>query len=212
MVAYSVIMYNCSGKEKPVAVASAFDLGLFGLLKRSTVKEFLSFASREVAARTRGGERQSVKHQMDENVSLPQGVSNNFVCHCSVSLAKLGCVLISDGEYPIRVAYDFIKKAQDEMMKVYADKVFTLTSDTNLKISMIENEFSKYQKPEDMDSFTKLQKEIDDTKGVLIQTMDKLLQRGEKLDDLVQKSQDLSFHSKAFMKKSKELQRCCTII
>lgn len=46
----------------------------------------------------------------------------------------------------------------------------------------------------------RVQQELDETKIVLHKTMESLLQRGEKLDDLVSKSDQLSSQSKVFYK------------
>lgn len=50
----------------------------------------------------------------------------------------------------------------------------------------------KSQNPSDIDAITKVQDQLEETKNVAIKTMDALLERGEKLDDLAQKSEDLS--------------------
>jgi len=189
-------------------VYSQFDLSNFGFFTRGTVKEFLSFASREIVARTTPGGKQSVKHHMNTDVVA----ATDFMCHCSISFKKLGCCIITDNEYPMRVGYEFIHKATDEIIAAYSDKIYSITVDTSLKMANIEQLFVKYQQPKEVDSIMKLQQNIDETKGILLQTLDSLLIRGEKLEDLVAKSQDLSFHSKAFMKSSKDLNKCCTII
>lgn len=57
---------------------------------------------------------------------------------------------------------------------------------------------AKYQDPEQADSILKIQKELDETKIVLHKTIESVLQRGEKIDDLVAKSDGLSNQSKMF--------------
>lgn len=47
----------------------------------------------------------------------------------------------------------------------------------------------------------KIQKELDETKIVLHKTIESVLQRGEKIDDLVAKSDGLSAQSKMFYRK-----------
>ncbi len=71
---------------------------------------------------------------------------------------------------------------------------------------------AQYQQPDKVDNIMQIEKDLDETKAVLVKSIDQLLVRGEKLEDLAQKSQDLSFQSKAFMKKSEDLNSCCTII
>jgi synaptobrevin family protein YKT6 len=56
----------------------------------------------------------------------------------------------------------------------------------------------KYQDPQQADSIMKIQKELDETKIVLHKTIESVLQRGEKIDDLVAKSDGLSAQSKMF--------------
>lgn len=56
----------------------------------------------------------------------------------------------------------------------------------------------KYQDPAQADSIMKIQKELDETKIVLHKTIESVLQRGEKIDDLVAKSDGLSAQSKMF--------------
>jgi synaptobrevin family protein YKT6 len=55
----------------------------------------------------------------------------------------------------------------------------------------------------------KVQKEIEDVKEVMVENIDKVLARGEKIDDLVERSQSLDTASKNFYKKSKKLNSCC---
>jgi hypothetical protein len=62
----------------------------------------------------------------------------------------------------------------------------------------LKDYIKKYQDPAQADNITKIQKELDDTHAVLKNTMSSLLERGEKLDDLVAKSEGLSTQSKMF--------------
>jgi synaptobrevin homolog YKT6 len=62
---------------------------------------------------------------------------------------------------------------------------------------------TKYQDPQQADSIMKIQKELDETKIVLHKTIESVLQRGEKLDDLVAKSDGLSAQSKMFYRMSR---------
>lgn len=58
----------------------------------------------------------------------------------------------------------------------------------------------KYQDPQQADSIMKIQKELDETKIVLHKTIESVLERGEKIDSLVEKSDGLSAQSKMFYK------------
>lgn len=59
------------------------------------------------------------------------------------------------------------------------------------------------------DKIAKIQKDLDETKIILHQTIDSVLKRGEKLDALVDKSNDLSLASQMFYKRARQTNSCC---
>ncbi|KAG5280550.1 hypothetical protein AALO_G00061330 [Alosa alosa] len=63
--------------------------------------------------------------------------------------------------------------------------------------------------PKEADALTRAQAEVEETKVILHNTMESLLQRGEKLDDLVQRSEHLGDTSKAFYKTARKHNSCC---
>jgi hypothetical protein len=56
----------------------------------------------------------------------------------------------------------------------------------------------KYQDPQQADSIMKIQKELDETKILMKKTIESVLERGEKIDNIVAKSDALSAQSKMF--------------
>ncbi len=76
----------------------------------------------------------------------------------------------------------------------------------------MEESLLKYQEPTNVDKILKLDKQLNETKEVLYQTIDKVLARGEKLDELVAKSDGLSAQSKLFYKQAKKTNSCCIIM
>eukprot|EP00968_Pinguiococcus_pyrenoidosus_P006316 scaffold433_cov257-Pinguiococcus_pyrenoidosus.AAC.12 len=69
----------------------------------------------------------------------------------------------------------------------------------------------RFQDPAEADSIVKIQKQIDETKDVLHNTIDNLLARGEKLDRLVERSDELSMQSKMFYRQARKTNSCCVI-
>lgn len=75
-----------------------------------------------------------------------------------------------------------------------------------LKDSIIQN--FDYIKTEI--KYNEIHKELDDIKDIMINNIDFLLQRGEILEDLVEKTEHLTKESKKFYKRSKKLnKKCC---
>ncbi len=78
-----------------------------------------------------------------------------------------------------------------------------------MKCSDLETLFTKYQNPDEVDKLIKIEKDLGETKEILLKSINDLMKRGDQLEDLAQKSNDLSFHSKAFMKSGQDLNKCC---
>lgn len=60
-----------------------------------------------------------------------------------------------------------------------------------------------HQDPSKADNLYKVQQDLDETKIILHKTIESVLERGEKLDNLVQKSSDLSTASQLFYKQAR---------
>ncbi|KXS21331.1 snare-like protein [Gonapodya prolifera JEL478] len=182
-----------------------FDLSSFGFFERGAVNEFLLFTSRTLAERTKSGERQKVEQAEQKVVAYvharPEGATG---------------VLISDLEYPLRAAFSILNKVLDEFFTRFPA---TGRSDawagleparTQTLWPELKGYVSKFQDPHAADPFLRVQKELDETKIVLHKTMESLLQRGEKLDDLVARSDMLSQQSKLFYTTAKKTNACCS--
>ncbi|PVH70414.1 hypothetical protein DL98DRAFT_521623 [Cadophora sp. DSE1049] len=58
----------------------------------------------------------------------------------------------------------------------------------------------------------RVQRELDETKIVLHKTIESVLERNVKLEDLVMKSEGLSSQSKLFYKQAKKQNSCCLVM
>ena len=108
-------------------------------------------------------------------------------------------IIISDPDYPALVAHQLLSKVVDEFLSRYPRTAFA-NSNPSLAFPQLKEYITKYQDPQQADSIMKIQKELDETKIVLHKTIESVLERGEKIDTLVQKSDGLSAQSKMFYK------------
>lgn len=76
----------------------------------------------------------------------------------------------------------------------------------------LKDYIAKYQDPRQADSILKIQQELDETKIVLHKTIESVLERGEKLDNLVARSEGLSAQSKMFYSTAKKQNSCCVMM
>jgi synaptobrevin family protein YKT6 len=95
------------------------------------------------------------------------------------------------------VAHQLLSKVVDEFLSKNPRSGWASGTPT-LVMPELKEYLTKYQDPQQADSIMKIQKELDETKIVLHKTIESVLQRGEKIDDLVAKSDGLSAQSKMF--------------
>ncbi|KAF0775266.1 hypothetical protein AaE_001034, partial [Aphanomyces astaci] len=217
------------GDAEPPILASAFDLNSFGYFKRSTyvtcsghmlrgndadgnvslrrVRDMINFFSRTFIKRTPKGQRQSIQHEGTNHIY----VSVKYNCHVYVRQDGLAGIVVCDQEYPPRVAFALMNKFLEEFNKETNGEWRTSPSAANPDWAPLVKALEDYQDPSKADKISAIQKELDETTAVLSKTIDSVLERGEKLDDLVQKSQDLSSQSKVFYKQAKKTNSCCIL-
>ncbi|KAL6587483.1 VAMP-like protein ykt61 [Orobanche minor] len=186
------------GSKDPVILSKALDLTQFNYFQRSGAKEFITFFGRTFCQRTPLGQRQSVQHEE----YMIHSYNRNGLC-------ALGFM---DTHYPIRSAFSLLIKVLDEYQKAFGDSWNIAQADSTETWPYLAEAISKFQDPAEADKLLKIQRELDETKMILHQTIDSVLARGEKLDDLVSKSSDLSAASQRFYKDAKNSNQCCVIL
>ncbi|KAK5013397.1 palmitoyltransferase [Cryomyces antarcticus] len=158
----------------------------------------MSLFCKTVAERTRPGQRQDVEEQ-------------SYTFHAYGRSEGVAGIIISDQEYPALVAHQLLSKIVDEFLSKYPRSTFA-TSDRELPFPQLKEYIVKYQDPHAADSIMTIQKELDETKIVLHKTIESVLERGEKIDSLVAKSDGLSAQSKMFYNQAKKQNSCCVVM
>ncbi|TPX50041.1 hypothetical protein SeMB42_g00428 [Synchytrium endobioticum] len=198
MKVYCLAVAHQTG-QKATVLAAEYELSQFSFFERGSVKEFMAFFTVTVADRTAPGTRQKIQEQ-------------NYLGHVYVRQDGLAGVIVTDAEYPQRVAFSALNKLLDEFSTKFPSEArwgVLNPSNTATLYPELKQHLDKFQDPQGADPFLKVQKELDETKIILNKTMEQLLQRGEKLDDLVAKSDQLSAQSKMFYKTAKKTNACC---
>jgi len=90
----------------------------------------------------------------------------------------------------------------------HAEKWSKAEEDAQYQTKEIEDLMAKYQHPEEADKMNKIKREIDEVTDVMQRNIESLLERGQKIDDVIAKSDDLSGHSKGFLRQAKEQNSC----
>ncbi|CAM0883734.1 unnamed protein product [Alopecurus aequalis] len=184
--------------SEALVLANATDVSHFGFFQRGAAREFIVFVARTVAQRTQPGQRQSVQHEEYKVHSH----NRNGLC----------VVAFMDDHYPVRSAFSLLNKVLDEYQKAFGDSWKTATADSTQEWPFLADALTRFQDPAEADKLTKIQRDLDETKIILHKTIENVLQRGERLDSLVEKSSDLSAASQMFYKQAKKTNSCCTIL
>ncbi|EAU86788.1 vesicle membrane protein with acyltransferase activity [Coprinopsis cinerea okayama7 len=199
MKIFSIAILQAPPGGAATVLSSASDLSSFSFFQRGAIQEFMTFFTKTVAERTSSGQRQSVQEK-----------EYTFHTYNRGGPEQIAAVLICDQEYPVRPAYSLLTKALDDFTSKVPQSSYSNPS--SISFPEIDVYIQKYQDPRQADTIMRVQQELDETKIVLHKTIESVLQRGEKLDNLVDRSNALSAQSKMFYKTAKKQNSCCTIM
>ena len=124
-------------------------------------------------------------------------------------------VLVTDEEYPTRISLQIIEDTTELLMQKYnIDKLH----DEDIKdycLSKFNKEckriLTRHKDPKDFDEISIAKAKIKNIKKIATENIEKLLQRGESLEEIMEQAQLLEFGSNDFLITSKKLNRCCRI-
>jgi len=116
--------------EPAIQLASAQDLSTFGFFQRSSVGEFMTFFSKTVASRTQAGQRRDIEEKSILSfLKMTLLICQDYVGHVYARTEGIVGVIISDKDYPYRVAYSLLSKILDEFLERYPlSKIQTSTT------------------------------------------------------------------------------------
>jgi len=183
----------------PVILTSASDLSSFSFFQRGTMAQFVTFSLRQFTKSAAPGTRATVPHE-------------GHMIHVYVRADGLGATCMVDAEYPDRVAFTLLSAILDEFTAKYQDKWRGESNDNSMPLPSLEAQLAKYQNPAEADKLMAIQKDLDQTTAIMHDTIEAALDRGVKLDELIEKSEDLSSSSKMFYKTAKKQNQCCYIM
>lgn len=187
-------------EDSPVELFTCNELGFvpfFPFYLRSNLRDQIKFHSRLVSGRTQIGSRQST----DDDLNIGK-------FHSWVHPQGVAAVICADGEYPMRVAFTLLSEAIRIFLEQNAGKWEDVPADTAIQCPDIEVLFAKFQDPSEGDKLAKIEKDLDEAKGIVMQSVEDLLKRGESLDSLMQKSKDLTDASVDFYRQAKRNNQC----
>ena len=186
--------------ENTIILSGVFHLNKYNYFQKKGMKELCIFSARNSIFYSEHNKFENIKHKEIYLTMLRK--SNNLVV----------CAILDNQKYPIRVLHRVINKIYMEYLEEYPEKWKTIHSDFNLPMKDLNEKIILYQDPSKADKLHAIECELKETKEIMYKNIEKVLERGVKIDTLVEKSRDLSLSSKKFYKQSKNLNRCCVIV
>lgn len=116
---------------------------------------------------------------------------------------------ITDEDFPRSKAFGFLNDIMERFQKQYgaaAKSALPYAMDSDFS-KVLQSQVRYYVENPDSGTITKVQSEIDDLKQIMVKNIDTLSQRGERLELLVDKAEDLTNQSTQFQRQSRELRR-----
>ena len=121
-------------------------------------------------------------------------------------------VCFADAEYPSRVAFGYLAKLCEDFTQATGGNLGSSSEDGCMDAAFPGHAklLLQFQDPSQADQLTRIMQELEQTKVVLHETIEAALERGQKIDTLIDKSNDLSGSSKMFYKTAKKQNQCCS--
>ena len=188
----AIIIFDTS-ISNPKIIYSKWNLSGFGFFERSTIQDVCIFFSTESVKKCSQGSFEVMTH-LNYNIHTKSYPNIAFTC-------------ITDDEYPLLAARSFINKV-DNIFQKNPNNSDNLNPNNKHEI---EDLFTLCQDPTKADKLLVIKAELDETKEILMKTIDDLLDRGESMEDLLKKAENLNDQSKLFLMDVKRMNSCCTI-
>lgn len=122
----------------------------------------------------------------------------------------LVCVVFTDIDYPKRVSLALCTQAAEQFAGKYGTRWTSAAKDSDLNFRELKGIVKDYQNPAQHDSILRAIQSTNATVEVITQSLNKIIIRGETLQDIVEKTEELSSKAKIFYKESKK-KKCCEI-
>jgi hypothetical protein len=186
---YALFLVKMGTKE---IFSSNYDLSHFWMFRRSKSKTELTSICVDLLS----------KIEIQPNTTTSTQTTNDYIGLHKIhyffnSNAGIGFVVITDHNYPTRISCALGRKCIQHISANHLENV--------------EKTFEDYKRPS-IDVTAMIQTEVEQTNQIMKQVVDKLLDRGEKLEGLENSCDVLRNASSTFLVQSKTLNGCCILI
>ncbi len=188
--------------EEAILLAGDSELSALWFYQRSVASDLILHNSRLVASRMKPGQRACIRLE-----------GGKTLCYAICTPGQVCVTAITDLEYPERAAFAALYDLAMDFIRTYKSdpKVLGASADLRLEYKGLQERLVKWQKPEENDKLLAIEKELQETTDIMRQALEGMLKKGEKLEEIAQKSKDLKGISLQVYNKAKKNNQCCSL-
>lgn len=195
MKLYSLLIFDSNYK----LVHSKYNLDDFSFVFRYNIKKTIESFTNDLIHKTEQNTYYKITDKIgDYNFTIYGSTFNDF------------CIIITDNEYPQSTAFQLLNELKMKKHDSLSDNKVNSNSKNNLDVQKIDNMFVQYQDPLEVDKLLKLKNTVDEVKIILLDSLDKLIERDDELNSLIERSGKLETDSFRLRNRTKEL-NCCVL-
>ncbi|KAJ6690626.1 hypothetical protein OIU85_006837 [Salix viminalis] len=103
----------------------------------------------------------------------------------------------------------FLERVKDDFKQRYSANRFSIAYNLDREFGPRLKEHMQYclNHPEEISKLSKLKAQITEVKGIMMDNIEKVLDRGEKIELLVDKTENLQFQADSFQRQGRQLRR-----
>ncbi|OMJ86971.1 hypothetical protein SteCoe_11365 [Stentor coeruleus] len=167
------------------------------IIHKKTIEETCRFLGKTLTVYCQPGSRTTAEHE---------GMLINVMRRTD----DLACVVFTDMDYPKRISYALCVRAAEHFEAKYSSRWRNAAKDSDVGFKELKNIVKEFENPSNHDAVARAIEATTSATEVVTQTLNKIIIRGETLQDIVEKSEELSLRAKIFYKETKK-KKCCVI-
>lgn len=140
-------------------------------------------------------------------------VYDQYIFHYVVSRG-MTYLCMTDQNYSKILSFQFLAEVESEFLRLYGSRwqtavAYSFNGDFSKVLSRLVQEYSN--KRQEDEKLTMIRGQVEDIRGIMSRNIELVLERGEKIELLVEKSELMEQHAMKFSKQSTKLKRkfCC---
>jgi synaptobrevin family protein YKT6 len=185
-----------------------FSYNFLSRMYSTKIYEVINFSTRLAVKCTEPGVKQTIK------INDLDFVAHTLTVNCSGII--LGVSMVTDTTYPKSAAYKALMSASNMYIKYVGidankskNKIGKDVVGDDLQYDWLDNLLDKCKNPMEYDKITQINMTLKEVTDIMTRNIEEVIKRGDKLEDLIKKSNELSEDSKKFTDNAKKLNSWC---